>query len=76
VRCLLVRSVAVYATPGNTANTATQSNHHDLDGAEDVLTKSLALDPDDTIARAVKSRIAKYRAGAKLPRTMRELERG
>jgi tetratricopeptide (TPR) repeat protein len=48
----------------------------DLDAAEAALAKSLALDPNDKIANAVQSRLAKYRAGAKLPRTIRELERG
>ena len=48
----------------------------DLDRAEEAVTRGLALDPADAIAHAVKSRIGKYRAGAPLPRTMKDLERG
>jgi Flp pilus assembly protein TadD len=48
----------------------------DLDAASAAVEKSMKLNPNDPIARAVASRIAKYRGGAKLPRTIRELERG
>jgi len=54
----------------------TQLLSGNLDAADDAISRSLALDPNDGIAQVVKSRIAKYRAGATLPRTIRDLERG
>jgi len=48
----------------------------DLGAADAALTRSEELDPEDPVARAVRSRIERYRAGGPLPRTMRELERG
>jgi Flp pilus assembly protein TadD len=48
---------------------------NDLDAAEAALARSRTLDPSDKIADLVASRIAGYRSGKPVPRTMRELER-
>jgi len=47
----------------------------DLDAADRALAHSMLLDPQDKIANSLKSRIAGYRRGQPLPRSLRELER-
>ena len=47
----------------------------DLDAADRALRKSLVLDPSDKIAHTLRDRLAGYRRGEPLPRTLRELER-
>lgn len=48
----------------------------DLDAAEKALTSSRALDPNDRIAGLLAQRIASYRGGKPLPRSLEELQRG
>jgi Flp pilus assembly protein TadD len=48
----------------------------DLAQAEAALARSRQLDPADPIAAAVVTRLARSRAGAPLPRTLAEMERG
>jgi tetratricopeptide (TPR) repeat protein len=48
----------------------------DLDAAGRALRRSDELDPTDPVARTLARRLAGYRAGKPLPRTMAELERG
>lgn len=47
-----------------------------LEIARTTLERSLALNPADPVAKAVKGRLARYLAGAPPPRTLRDLERG
>jgi tetratricopeptide (TPR) repeat protein len=47
----------------------------DLDAADVALQRSMMLDPGDKIANALRGRLAGYRRGQPLPRTLRELER-
>jgi tetratricopeptide (TPR) repeat protein len=47
----------------------------DLDAADAALARSMMLDPSDKIANALRGRLAGYRRGQPLPRTLRELER-
>lgn len=46
----------------------------DLDAAEAALARSRKLDPSDKIANLLASKLAGYRSGQPIPRTMRELE--
>jgi cytochrome c-type biogenesis protein CcmH/NrfG len=48
---------------------------NDLDAAEAALARSRKLDPGDKIASLLAGRIAGYRSGQPVPRTIRELER-
>ena len=47
---------------------------NDLDAAEAALARSRKLDPGDKIAGLLANRLAGYRRGKPVPRTMRELE--
>jgi tetratricopeptide (TPR) repeat protein len=47
----------------------------DLDAADRALDRSMTLDPGDKIAHLLRGRLAAYRSGQPLPRTLRELER-
>jgi len=47
----------------------------DLDAAGQALDRSLVLDPGDKIACTLRERLAGYRRGEPLPRTLKELER-